>query len=138
MSLNDRAADRQPDAHAAALRRIEGIKDLVHALTVKAHAGILDGHSHAFTVFPLGSDQQLARAIIAPTIASEALRSRFMMTCWSWTRSPVTHREVVGELRPKNHPISLKVTQRQRDDLSRRLVQIQRLERELLLAEQGT
>ena len=44
-------------------------------------------------------------------------------------------REIVGELRLKNYAVSLKLTQRQRNDLSRRLVQIQRLERELLLAE---
>ena len=47
-------------------------------------------------------------------------------------------REIVGELRPKNHPVSVKITQRQRDDLSRGLVQIERLQREFLLAEQGT
>ena len=60
------------------------------------------------------------------------------MTCWSWMRSPVIGREIVGELRLKNDPVSLKVAQRQRNDLSRGLVQIQRLERELLLAEQRT
>ena len=60
------------------------------------------------------------------------------MTCWSWTRSPVIGREIVGELRLKNDAVPLKVAQRQRDDLARGLVQIQRLERELPLAEQRT
>ena len=47
-------------------------------------------------------------------------------------------REIVGELPLKNDPVSLKVAQRQRNDLSRGLIQIQRLERELLFAEQRT
>src|SRR5229473_8331299 len=36
MSLDDRTADRQPDTHAAALGRVEGIEQLVHALTLDA------------------------------------------------------------------------------------------------------
>ena len=47
-------------------------------------------------------------------------------------------REILGELQLKSDPVSLKVTQRQRDDFPRDLVQIQQFERELLLAEQRT
>jgi hypothetical protein len=71
------------------------------------------------------------------TIASEALRSRLRITCWSWTPVAGDVREVVGELRLKHDLVSLKLTPRQRNNLSRDFVQIDRLERELLLAEQS-
>ena len=47
-------------------------------------------------------------------------------------------REVVGELRLNDHPVALKLAQRQRNHLSRGLVQIQRLLGEFLPAEQRT
>jgi hypothetical protein len=40
MSLDYRAADRQPDTHAAALGRVERIEQLVHALTLDPDTGI--------------------------------------------------------------------------------------------------
>ena len=64
MSLDDRAADRQPDTHAAGLRRVEGIKELVHALMINAHARIPHGQAYTIAVLSLGSDQQLPRAIV--------------------------------------------------------------------------
>ena len=45
-------------------------------------------------------------------------------------------REIVGEIRLQNHAVSLKVTQRERDDLSSGIIQIKRLQRQCLLAEQ--
>jgi hypothetical protein len=40
MSLDDRAADKQPDAHAAALRGVEGIEQRVEAFRREADARI--------------------------------------------------------------------------------------------------
>src|SRR2546430_13067094 len=64
MSLHDGAADGEPDTHAVALRRVEGVEQLVHALTLEAHAGIPHHHAHAIGAFPFGSDQQLPRPIV--------------------------------------------------------------------------
>ena len=64
MPLDDGAADGEPDAHAVALRRVEGIEQLVHALAVDAHAGIPHAHAHTIAVLPFGSDQQLPRPIV--------------------------------------------------------------------------
>ena len=64
MSLDDGAADGEPDAHAVALRRVEGVEQLVHALAVEAHAGIPHAQAHTIAVVPFGSDQQLPRAIV--------------------------------------------------------------------------
>src|SRR5437870_8207274 len=41
---------------------IEGIKELVHALTVNADGGIPHHHAHAVTVLSLSSGQQLPRS----------------------------------------------------------------------------
>ena len=54
------------------------------SLTVEAHASIPHGQAHTLAIFPFGSDQQLPRPTCTPAIASEALRTRFRMTCWSW------------------------------------------------------
>ena len=64
MFLDDRAADREPETHAIALRRIEGIEQLVHALRVNAYASIPYACTHAIAVLSLGSDQQMPGAIV--------------------------------------------------------------------------
>src|SRR5882762_9152436 len=45
MSLDNRAAHRQPDTHPAALRGVKGIEEFVHVLTAEANAGILYGQA---------------------------------------------------------------------------------------------
>ena len=40
MAFDDRAADEQPDTHAAALGRVEGIEQLTHSLTVEADTDV--------------------------------------------------------------------------------------------------
>src|SRR5262245_20951258 len=62
--LDDGPADGESDTHALALRRVEGIKELVHALTVNPYACIPHHQTHAIGVLSLGSDQQPARPIV--------------------------------------------------------------------------
>src|SRR5438876_3920089 len=64
MSLDDGAADREPDTHAVAFRGVEGVKQLVHAPGIDAHADIPHAHTHTIAVLPFASDQQLPRAIV--------------------------------------------------------------------------
>jgi hypothetical protein len=56
MPLHNRSADGQSDTHAAALRGVEGIEELVHALTVNADAAVPHHHAHAVAILSLGSD----------------------------------------------------------------------------------
>src|SRR5260221_12904093 len=63
MPLHDRSADGQSDTHAAALRAVEGIEELVHALTVNADTAVPHHHAHAVAILSLCSHQQLPRAI---------------------------------------------------------------------------
>ena len=139
MSLDDRAADGEPDAHAVALRRVER-------------------HRTACPCSERSRPTPASRTVTRTR--SPASRSVLISNCRG--RSCDSHhrvrgvaeqvqddlleldaiagddREIIGELRLKNDAISLKVAQRQRDDLSRGVVQIERLQRELPLAEQRT
>jgi hypothetical protein len=76
-------ADGEPDPHAVALRRVESLEQVLRVPAVEASASISDGHAHVLIVLPLSSDQHLARASVDTSIASEALRSKFKMTCCS-------------------------------------------------------
>ena len=64
MSLDDGPANGEADTHAAGLGCIEGIKKLVHALTVNADAGIPHHDADAIAVLSFSSDQQLPRPIV--------------------------------------------------------------------------
>ena len=111
---------------------------MLHALGVEAHARIAHGHTHTIAVLPFGSDQQLPRAIVHADHRVRGVAEQVQDDLLELDAIAGDDREIVGELRLKNDPVSLQLAQRQRNDLSRGLVQIQRLERELLLAEQRT
>src|SRR5262249_47308172 len=64
MALDDRAADRQPDTHAAALCRVESIEQPVGTLGSEPHAGIPHRQSHTIADLSGGFHQQLPRAIL--------------------------------------------------------------------------
>src|SRR5215469_13950164 len=64
MSLNDRAADGQPDTHATAFGGVEGLEEPPPVLRTDADAGILHAETYAIVFFPPGSDHQLPRAIL--------------------------------------------------------------------------
>ena len=114
MPLDDGAADGEPDAHAAALGRAKGIEQLVDALAIEPHAGIPHAHADTIAVLPCGSDQQLPRPIVDANhrvrgIAEEVENDLLVLDAIANDRW-----EVGGELRLNDHPVSLKLTQRQR------------------------
>ena len=57
MLSTDRAADRQTDAHATALGRVERIKQLVHAVGLDANADIPHRHAHTIAAVTFGPDE---------------------------------------------------------------------------------
>ena len=135
MSLDDGAADGESDSHAVALRREKSVEQLVHALTVEAHASIPHGQAHTLAIFPFGSDQQLPRPIVHARHRVGGVADQVQDDLLELDTVAGDGREIVGKLRLKNDPVSLKVAQRQRNDLSGSFVQIKRLRREFLLAE---
>src|SRR5882762_2508881 len=55
MSLDNRAAHRQPDTHTAALGRVKGIEGFVYVLTGVLIAGIAYDQADAFVAVAVGS-----------------------------------------------------------------------------------
>ena len=104
MSLDDGAADGESDSHAVALRRVERVEQLVHALTVEAHAGIPHGQAHMFAVFPFGSDQQLPGAIVHARHRVRGVAEQVQDDLLELDTVAGDGREIVGELGLKNRP----------------------------------
>src|SRR5918992_1403810 len=116
MSFDDGAADGEPDAHAVALRRIESVKQLVHALAVDADAGIPHAHTHTIAGIPFGSDQHVPRAIVDTEHRVRGVAHEVQDDLLDLDPIAGDGRKILGELRPKYDPVPPKVAQRQRDD----------------------
>ena len=63
MTLDDGAADKQTDAHAAALGRVEGFEQSFRIPRMETYPGVSDGDTHLRAVMPLGPDEQVPRTI---------------------------------------------------------------------------
>src|SRR4029453_16260220 len=61
--FDDRSADRQPHAHAAALGRVESVEHLVRLFGVEADTAVGHDNPCAIAVLPVRGDHQFARAI---------------------------------------------------------------------------
>ena len=61
MGVDDRAADRQPHAHAAGFRREEGFEQAVHGFRREARTGVLDRDQHGAGFAALRSHAQHTR-----------------------------------------------------------------------------
>src|SRR5918993_514529 len=138
MSLDNGATDRQADAHAVSFCCIKCVEKLVRALSVDSHAGVPNAHTHAIAILPFCSDHQPPRSILHVNHRVRGVAEQIQDDLLELNTIAGYVREAVSELRLKHDPVSLKVTSRQRYDLLKCLVQIQRLEPELLLAEERT
>jgi hypothetical protein len=64
MFLDDRAADRQPDTHTAALGSVEGFEQPLKILRIDTAPGIFHAQAKATVLFSLGSDGQLPGTVL--------------------------------------------------------------------------
>src|SRR5215216_6782777 len=110
MSLDDRPADAEPDTHAVALRCVEGVKELVHALGVDAYASIPHADTYATTALPFGSDQQVSRAIVHFNHRIGRVAEKVQDDLLELDPIAGDGREILRELRLESDPASLKVT----------------------------
>src|SRR5215831_17861934 len=133
MSLDDRATDGEPDAHAIGFRCVEGVEQLDHILGVHAHADIPHAHADTIAVLAFGSDQQLPRAIVHVNHRVGGVAEQVQDDLLELDPIAGDGREVLGELRLKNDAVALEVTQRQCHNLPRDLVQVYRFDRRFLL-----
>ena len=81
MIFYDGAANRQSDSHAVILGCVECIEESVRSLRVETDPRILHGQAHTIVfVRSVLMTNSLGRSSTR-VIASEAFRSRLMMTC---------------------------------------------------------
>src|SRR3954468_11723690 len=114
MLLDDRAADRQPDAHAVALRRVKGVKQSVHALAIDAHAGVAHAHAHMIGVLALGDDTQAPLAIVHVAHRVAGVPQQVENDLLKLDPVASEGREILSEFRLQSDAVSLKIAQRQR------------------------
>ena len=136
MSLNDRAADREPDTHTAAFGGIEGLEQPLEILKIDADAGILNAETQVFFSFSLGSDQELPGAIFNTSHRVGSISEQVEGDLLQLDTISDDGGEILGEFRTENYPIPLKIAQRQRNHLSGGLIQIQHLQSKFFLAKQ--
>src|ERR1700746_1254151 len=67
MGFDNRAADREAQAHAVGLRRVEGFKETRHALWAQPMAGIPHRDAHALRFDARGAYVQFAVAVLNAT-----------------------------------------------------------------------
>ena len=101
MSLDDRAADRETNAHTPTLSCIEGIKKLAHVLRVNSHPGVPHGHAHTVAVISFGSDQQCSRAVVKPHHRIGGVPDQVQDDLLELHTIAINEREVIGEFRPQ-------------------------------------
>ena len=101
-------------------------------LRVEAHPRILHGQAHTIVFVSFGSDHQLPRTIVDAAHRVRGVAEQVQDDLLKLDAIAGDGREVVGEFRPQNHPVSLKFAQRQRNHLPRRLVQVHRFGRGVL------
>src|SRR5580765_7288210 len=118
MPLHDGAANGEPDTHAVALRCVEGIEQLVHALPVQARAGIPHHHAHAIAVFPFRSDQHLPQAIVHTEHRVRGVAEQVDDDLLELDTIAGDGRQIVGEFRLDDDLVSVKFSGPQRYNLS--------------------
>jgi hypothetical protein len=107
MPLDDGAADRQPNAHPIGLGGVERFEALVHALSVQAHAHILDAQAHSIAFVSLGSDQHLSWAILDVAHRVCRVQEEIQNDLLQLNAIAYDRREIVGELEACNQAASL-------------------------------
>jgi len=123
MPLHNRSADGQSDAHAAALRGVEGVEHCLNVLRRQSDASVAHGHAHAIAVLAGGSDQQLSRAAVDVGHriggVAEQIENHLLEL-----GSVAGHERKIVELGLNDDAMSLQVIRRQLDDLTHSRVQI--------------
>lgn len=64
MTLDDRAADGEADAHSLALCREERVKQALRIFSIEAYADIPYGYAQRVASAPLDADQHVSRTIV--------------------------------------------------------------------------
>ena len=108
MPLDDRAADEQPDPHAAVLRGVERIEQRIRALWRQAYADIADGQTDAIPVVAFASDEQMSRSIVHVHHRVRRVAEQIQDDLLELNAVAGDERHTLSELGMEDHTVSLK------------------------------
>src|SRR5512132_945407 len=111
MPLDDRAADRQPNTHAAALGCVEGVEYSLQIRRIDADPGILHAQTHTIVSFSPGFDQQMPRAVVHALHRVGGIAEKVQDDLLELDTIAGDGRQVISKFRPQDYPISLKIAQ---------------------------
>ncbi len=115
------------------------VKNALNSLSsvgIDAHAGVSHAQPHAIVVLPLGPDEQAPRPIVDIRHRIGGVAKQIQDDLLELDAVAGDGREIGVELRLQDDALALELGRRQRDHLPGGLVEVERIERELLLAEE--
>src|SRR5215472_4661172 len=123
MSLDYGLTDVQSDSHSIVLGGIEGLEEFVRGFRWEAVAHIFHAKTYPIQPLSFGSDEQLPPAIIYRAHRVGSIAYQIKNHLLELDTIPFNQRKIIGKLRFQDHPMPLKIAQRQCEHLFCGLVQ---------------
>src|SRR6266550_7778035 len=123
MKLHNRSTDGEPYSHAAALGRVERVEESVGVTSIEPDPRITDAQVYISPVGG-GGDHQISRTIFDRAHGIARIQQQVEEHLLELDAVAFHRRQVIGQLEPDSYALTLELAHRKRDDLSRRLVQI--------------
>jgi hypothetical protein len=133
MTFDDRITDGQPDAHSAVLRRKERLEKTLDALRIDPDAGVLNGQQNAIAFTASRFDGYLPRPISDIAHSVGGVEQQVHDDLLKLDAIARNEWDTVVKLIAHDDTMSLQLRQREGDNFSRSLVEIDRFDRTALL-----
>src|SRR6516225_2323384 len=109
MSIDNRVAKRKPDSHSIGFGCIESLKEFCGGFRPETNSRIYYTKPHPITFIPFCFDEQLPRAIAYCAHGVRSISQQVQDNLLQLDTVADDGRQVLGELRPQDYPIPLKV-----------------------------
>src|SRR5258708_8465847 len=137
MSLDDRAADRQPHAHSSGFGGEEGVEDAVDVRWIESRTDIHDRDQHVARLLELRNNSQYPRPVHDRAHRLDAIHDKIKDNLLQLDTVAREGSDTVRELGLKRNILSSQLTAQQDEDLSDRVVDVELRHLELGLPGQG-
>jgi hypothetical protein len=125
MALDDGAADKQTNAHAITLSRVQRLEQSLRIPRMETHSGVSDGDAYFCAFVPLGPDQQVPRTILDIAHCLGGISQQVKNDLLELDSIASDTWKVAGELGSENHTVFLKFTRQQSNRFSYSVIQVQ-------------
>jgi hypothetical protein len=123
MTLHNRATDGEAYSHAAALGRVEGVEESVGVVSIESDARITDAQVY-ISCLDAGDDHELSRTIFDSAHGIARVQQQIEDHLLKLDAVAFHWRQTIGQLEAHSYTLDLELAHGKRDDLSRRLVQV--------------